>query len=204
MDYFYCMPSTRSFSNLLYDICCHASMSNVPFLPRDPPSGPAPTQAKELPASAFGARRARDSRRTASASTSCARDTHESAVHQVSRYTQSWPRAGVSGYHATRAHGKHGRFAFLARRSLERSAKPIYALPTAARGASPASRLAWHPRAARRPAPSARASAGPLSLAKARGERVGSASLRRSVAPRFEWRIGGSWIRMAVTHCSEG
>ena len=87
-------------------------MSNVPFLPRDPPSGPAPTQAKELPASAFGARRARDSRRTASASTSCARDTHESAVHQVSRYTQSWPRAGVSGYHATRAHGKHGRCFF--------------------------------------------------------------------------------------------
>ena len=171
VDCFNCMPSTRSFSNLLYDIFCHVMYTIFATHTRHSPQPTAHT-----------------------------------GKSFVSRYTQSWPRAGVSGYHATRAHGKHGRGVYLLaiRRYLERSAKPIYALPTAARGASPASRLAWHPRAARRPAPSARASAGPLSLAKARGERVGSASLRRSVAPRFEWRIGGSWIRMAVTHCSEG
>ena len=79
----------------------------------------------------------------------------------------------------------------VARRYLERSAKPIYALPTAARGAFLASRLAWHPRAARRPAPSARASAGPLSLARARGERVGSASLQVG-CPQV--RIAGRWL----------
>jgi hypothetical protein len=56
-------------------------------------------------------------------------------------------------------------------------------------------RLVWHPRAARRPGPSARASAGPLSLARASEANVWGlqdrwlpGSICRWVALGFEWR----------------
>jgi len=105
VDCFYCMPSTRSFSNLLYDIFCHVMyhFCHTAHSPLHRGEHTAHT------GKSFGGLGGLSGLAAHSVSEYVVHATHTSAVHKVSRYTQSWPRAGVSGYHTTRAHGKHGR-----------------------------------------------------------------------------------------------